>query len=204
MRKLTGAATLGLALALAPLSADVARAEGLVLSGKSTKSRATLFRNQTKLLDTRLATQYGGSDRLKPKSETVQVAAAVPRYSGSYKGKYVNSARTVAAKHGVPEDLFLRLVQQESGWNPNALSPKGATGLAQLMPDTAAFLGVDPGDPLQNLEGGARYLRMMYERYGNWRLALAAYNAGPGAVDQHNGVPPYKETMNYVQVIYGS
>ncbi len=203
MRKLTGAATLGLALALAPFSAGVVKAEGLVLSGKSSKSRATLFRNQTKLLDTRLATQYGNSDRLKPKSETVQTAAAVPRYSGAYKGKYVTSARSVAAKHGVPEDLFLRLVQQESGWNPNALSPKGASGLAQLMPETAALLGVDPGDPLQNLEGGARYLRMMYERYGNWRLALAAYNAGPGAVDQHNGVPPYKETMNYVQVIYG-
>lgn len=203
MRILTGAVTLGLVLVLAPFAASPVKAEGLVLSGKSTKSRATLFRNQTKLLDSRLATQYGNSDRLKPKSEVIQTSAT-PRYSGAYKGKYLTSARSLAAKHGVPEDLFLRLVQQESGWNPNALSPKGATGLAQLMPETAALLGVDPGDPLQNLEGGARYLRMMYERYGNWRLALAAYNAGPGAVDQHNGVPPYAETMNYVQVVFGS
>ncbi|WP_420343578.1 lytic transglycosylase domain-containing protein [Paenirhodobacter sp.] len=203
MRRYTGAITLGLALALAPAWSDVSKAEGLSLSGGSTKSRASLFRNQTRLMDTRLATQYSASDRLKPKTELAVASAALPRYSGSYKGKYLGSARAAATKHGVPEDLFLRLVQQESGWNPGAVSPKGALGLAQLMPETAALLGVDPGDPLQNLEGGARYLRMMYERYGNWRLALAAYNAGPGAVDQHNGVPPYAETMNYVQVVFG-
>jgi soluble lytic murein transglycosylase-like protein len=103
----------------------------------------------------------------------------------------------------VPEDLFLRLVQQESGWNAGAVSHKGATGLAQLMPGTAARLGVDPAVPEQNLEGGARYLRMMYDRFGSWRLALAAYNAGPGAVEQHGGIPPYTETKNYVKAILG-
>ena len=113
-------------------------------------------------------------------------------------------ARAAAARHGVPEDLFLRLVQQESGWNAGAVSPKGATGLAQLMPETAALLGVNPNDPKQNLEGGARYLRRMYERFGNWRHALAAYNAGPEAVEKYNGIPPYAETKNYVRVIYGS
>ncbi len=204
MLKFAGVLTLGLAVALVPFCHD-ARAEGLVLSGASTKSRATLFRNQTKLLDTRFASQYDASNRLRPEGDSIQLVAAVPssRYSGKYKGKYLGSAKSLAAKHGVPEDLFLRLVQQESGWNPGAISPKGAHGLAQLMPETAALLGVDPGDPLQNLEGGARYLRMMYERYGNWLLALAAYNAGPGAVDQHNGVPPYAETMNYVKVVFG-
>ena len=113
-------------------------------------------------------------------------------------------ARDAARKHNVPEDLFARLVQQESAWNPTAKSHKGALGLAQLMPETARRLGVDPHDPLQNLEGGARYLAMQFRRFGSWRLALAAYNAGPEAVTKYGGVPPYKETMNYVRRIWGS
>jgi len=112
-------------------------------------------------------------------------------------------ARTAAHKHNVPEDLFLRLVQQESGWNPGAVSHKGAVGLAQLMPGTAQVLRVDPNDPKQNLEGGARYLRQQYDKFGSWQLALAAYNAGPGAVEKHGGVPPFNETKNYVRVIWG-
>jgi soluble lytic murein transglycosylase-like protein len=98
----------------------------------------------------------------------------------------------------------LRLVHQESRWNPTALSHAGARGLAQLMPDTALLLGVNPDDPRQNLEGGARYLRMMFERFGDWRLALAAYNAGPEAVQRHNGIPPYRETTDYVRIVLGA
>ena len=113
-------------------------------------------------------------------------------------------AKAAAMRHGVPTDLFLRLVQQESGWNAKALSHKGAIGLAQLMPDTAALLGVDPHDPRQNLDGGARYLAQQYRAFRSWRLALAAYNAGPKAVEKYGGVPPYKETTNYVKVIWGS
>ncbi len=71
------------------------------------------------------------------------------------------------------------------------------------MPDTAAHLGVDPSDPHDNLDGGARYLRMMYDRFGSWKLALAAYNAGPLAVQEHNGIPPYDETQDYVVAILG-
>lgn len=182
-------------------------ADGLVLStsaSASSHSRSALFRSQTAMMDKRLSTQYNNSERLRPEGAGEKITIAViPRYAGNYRGKYLKSAKSAAAKHNIPEDLFLRLVQAESGWNPTALSPKGAQGLAQLMPGTAALLGVDAAIPEQNLEGGARYLRMMYERFGNWRLALAAYNAGPGAVDEHGDVPPYVETQNYVVAIYG-
>ncbi len=113
-------------------------------------------------------------------------------------------AKDAARRHGVPEDLFLRLVQQESGWKPSARSHKGAIGLAQLMPGTARKLNVDPHDPYENLDGGARYLALQFRDFGSWRLALAAYNAGPGAVQKYGGVPPYRETKNYVRKIWGS
>ncbi len=179
-------------------------AEGLTIS-TSSRSRDALFRAQTRLLDTRLAVQYEDSARLRPNAAAkAPPDAAVPGYSGRYRGQYLDLAKSAAARHAIPEDLFLRLVQQESGWNPQATSVKGATGLAQLMPGTAQVLGVDPGDPAQNLDGGARYLRQMYDRFGSWRLALAAYNAGPEAVEKYDGIPPYQETKNYVLSIYGS
>lgn len=128
--------------------------------------------------------------------------AGIPVYSGA-SGVYQDMARAAARKHNVPEDLFLRLVRTESGFKPKATSNKGAIGLAQLMPYTARNLGVNPHDPKQNLEGGARYLSQQYRRFGDWRLALAAYNAGPGAVEQYKGVPPYAETRNYVKKILG-
>lgn len=184
----------------------VQASEGLRLSGTSTKSRASLFSQQTRLLDTRLATQYQGSARLRPdakKPGAAPAAPVIPRFSGSYKGEYLAVAKAAARKHGIPEDLFLRLVQQESGWNPNAVSHKGATGLAQLMPATARSLGVNIHDPRENLDGGARYLRMMYDKFGSWRLALAAYNAGPGAVERHGGIPPFAETRGYIKAILG-
>ena len=172
----------------------------------STMSRTTLFQNQLSVLDGRASQQYQNSDRLQPpRSEPLypSIAASAPAYSGRYSGPYLTVAREVARRHGVPEDLFLRLVQQESGWNTNALSHKGAIGLAQLMPATAAYLGVNPHDPTQNLNGGARYLREQFNTFGDWRLALAAYNAGPAAVQQYGGIPPYRETQNYVRVIMG-
>ena len=98
----------------------------------------------------------------------------------------------------------MRLVQQESGWNPEAVSHKGAIGLAQLMPVTARLLGVDPRDPVANLEGGARYLAMQFRDFRRWDLALAAYNAGPEAVRTHGGIPPFAETHNYLRIILGS
>ena len=181
-----------------------ALAEGLNLSGTK-RSRNSLLKSQMALLDGRLAKQYEGSTRLRPDADKISFKSdgPLPRFTGSYKGVYLETARAAARKHDIPEDLFLRLVQRESGWNPNVKSSKGATGLAQLMPDTANLLGVDINDPVQNLNGGARYLKMMYNKFGNWRLALAAYNAGPGAVEEHGGIPPFDETKAYVIAILG-
>lgn len=169
----------------------------------SSKSRMTLFENQTRVLDKRASTQYEFSTRLLPDSVRSIGVRGTPVYNGRYRGEFYQLARTAARRHNVPEDLFLRLVQQESNWNPSAVSHKGAIGLAQLMPDTARMLRVDPTDPVQNLEGGARYLREQFERFRDWRLALAAYNAGPEAVERHGGIPPYRETRTYVARVWG-
>jgi soluble lytic murein transglycosylase-like protein len=168
----------------------------------STMNRSALFASQLAVLDGRASEQYDDSFRLQP-PRAEPPAGVSPAWVGRYDGPWLAVAREAARQHGVPEDLFLRLVQQESGWNTGAVSSKGALGLAQLMPGTAELLGVDPYDPEQNLEGGARYLRMQYNTFGTWPLALAAYNAGPGAVEDHGGIPPFDETQNYVQVIWG-
>jgi soluble lytic murein transglycosylase-like protein len=192
-----------LLLLMAMILPTASLAEGLKLS-QSKRNRDALLKSQMSLLDGRLARQYEGSNRLRP--DTIMASkddGPLPPFRGAYRGAYLQIARDAARAHDVPEDLFLRLVQQESGWNPAAVSVKGATGLAQLMPDTAAMLGVDIADPQQNLNGGARYLRMMYNKFGSWRLALAAYNAGPGAVEQHGGIPPFDETQDYVRAILG-
>lgn len=192
-----------LGLAMLASAGQLAVAEGLNLSGGGQGSSS--FAAKAALLDGRLAEQYEYSDRLKPNynAETAGEDTPSVRYRGSYKGEYLDVAKAAARRHDVPEEMFLKLVQQESGWNIGAVSPKGATGLAQLMPGTARTLGVDINDPKENLDGGARYLRMMYDRFGSWRLALAAYNAGPEAVEKHGGIPPYDETQNYVIAILG-
>lgn len=111
-------------------------------------------------------------------------------------------AQRIAAEEGVDFGLFDALIQAESGYEPRARSRAGAMGLAQLMPGTARELGVtDPFDPEQNLRAGARYLGQMLKRFGDVPRALAAYNAGPGAVERAGGIPPYAETQQYVRKI---
>jgi len=110
-----------------------------------------------------------------------------------------------ANRYGLDPALLASLVRQESGFNPAAVSNAGAMGLTQLMPETAAQLGVtDPLDAAQNVDGGARYLRGLLDRFhGDTRLAVAAYNAGPGAVERYGDVPPYAETQSYVLAVLG-
>ena len=184
------AVLLGLGLSL-PMQAEAE------LFSKNSKKK--VFKSQTSVLDSRAKQQYKASVRLQPQkvvTPTKWGTGSGQAYRGKYRGIYLQMAKDAARRHGVPTDLFLRLVQQESGWNPSAKSHAGAIGLAQLMPGTARVLRVNPHDPYENLEGGARYLAQQYRTFGSWRLALAAYNAGPEAVRKYNGVPPYKETSN--------
>jgi soluble lytic murein transglycosylase-like protein len=105
-----------------------------------------------------------------------------------------------ARKNGLPPNFVHSVVSAESGYKADAVSPKGAIGLMQLMPATAQTYGANPYDPSQNVEAGAAYLRELLIKYnGDARLALAAYNAGPGAVSKYNGVPPYAETQTYIE-----
>ncbi|TAK31932.1 MAG: lytic transglycosylase domain-containing protein [Chloroflexota bacterium] len=108
-------------------------------------------------------------------------------------------------RYNLPSGLLPSVIKAESGFNPRAVSPAGAKGLMQLMDGTARTLGVrDSFDPAQNIDGGARFLRQLLDRYGgDVRRALAAYNAGPGAVDRYGGIPPYPETQTYVSRILG-
>ena len=116
--------------------------------------------------------------------------------------QYAAVLMQAAAAANISPTLLSALVWQESRWNPQAVSPKGAMGLAQLMPATARYLGVNPADPVANLHGGARYLRQLLDQFdGNVEKALAAYNAGPGRVRSAGGVPAIAETQNYVTSI---
>jgi soluble lytic murein transglycosylase-like protein len=120
--------------------------------------------------------------------------------------QFADLIKEAAARYGVDAGLVQAVVRAESNFNPDAVSSAGALGLMQLMPSTASSLGVtDPLDPEQNLDGGVKFLSQLLNRYnGNTSLALAAYNAGPGAVDKYGGVPPYSETQLYIQKILGN
>ena len=113
--------------------------------------------------------------------------------------------QNAANQYGIPANLLNAVIQQESGGQADVVSPAGAIGVMQLMPETAQALGVEnPYDAAQNINGGAKYLRQQMDRFGDTAKALAAYNAGPGAVEKYGGIPPYEETQNYVKNIMAS
>lgn len=202
MRTLLGAAIVSL------LAAPAARADIALLANGQTMKIAAIRQDKGMLW---LGLKDGGEIALPPDQvrgvmpdefveEVLQEIAAAPA------GSDLAALATAAARrHNLDPDLVLALVQVESAFRPDAISPKGAQGLTQLMPATARELGVkDAMDPEQNLDGGARYLRQLLTRYGgDVKRALAAYNAGPGAVDRHQGVPPFRETRQYVRRVLG-
>lgn len=123
--------------------------------------------------------------------------SAVSRSSGR---RYDPLIRKAAEDAGIPAALVKAVIHAESAFDAEAVSKKGAMGLMQLMPGTARELGVvQPFRPEENVRGGTRYLRRLHDRYGSWAYTLAAYNAGPTAVDRHGGIPPYAETQQYVR-----
>jgi soluble lytic murein transglycosylase-like protein len=137
-------------------------------------------------------------------------AAPVPAPAAIAEKKPLSARELVdeaARRNGLPPALVHSVAQIESAYRPDAVSPKGAIGIMQLMPATAAALQVDPYDPVQNVEAGARRLRELFLKYKDypdqWRRALAAYNAGEGAVTKYNGTPPYAETQLYVEKVLG-
>lgn len=140
-----------------------------------------------------------------PSLQVAEFSAAVRAASSASRSAIERYVSTNANEARIDPALIEAIIANESGFDPNATSRAGARGLMQLMPQTAASLGVsDPYDPQQNIRGGVRYLRSLLDRFGNVELAVAAYNAGPEAVERYGGVPPYSETENYVRNVLTS
>ncbi len=138
--------------------------------------------------------------RILPEGGVAATGAVSSNVSGAT--PYANLFAQASQKHGVPADLLVAVARQESAFNPRAVSPAGAQGIMQLMPGTAAGLGVTNSfDPAQAIDGAAKLLKSLLSEFGRTDLALAAYNAGPGAVHRYDGIPPYAETQNYVRRI---
>lgn len=140
-------------------------------------------------------------ERISARAGKAQTVAPID-CGGTQPGDFDSLIEEAAQRTGLDPALVRAVVAVESGFRPNAVSGAGAKGLMQLMDGTARALGVgNPFDPAQNLRGGTAFLRQMLERFGDERLALAAYNAGPGAVERFGGIPPYAETRRYVSMV---
>jgi soluble lytic murein transglycosylase-like protein len=179
---------------MADIQAQIAALESGVAPDASAASSATSFADQ-------LASAQGTTAT----TATAATTAAGTTLGGGSPTQYDAQITAAATQYGIDPALLKGLIRQESNFDADARSPVGAQGLTQLMPGTAASLGVtDPTDPAQAIDGGAKYLKQQLDRFGgDAAKALAAYNAGPGAVAEHGGVPPYAETQNYVQKVLG-
>ena len=191
---------LGVVLSLVLLAAKPAVAEIAVLANGQTLKVASRRSDDGLLV---LSLRGGGEVGLPPEMIRGFVPDEIVDEIAAADGDVRVLARATAERYGLDPDLVLAVVAVESNFEPRAVSKKGAQGLMQLMPATAGDLGVtDALDPATNLDGGARYLQALLRLYkGDLRKALAAYNAGPGAVARHGGVPPYRETQEYVRKI---
>ncbi|OYX62344.1 MAG: transglycosylase [Sphingomonadales bacterium 32-64-17] len=201
------AAPVSLACAAA-LAATPARADVLEIGGEGAYWVAGPALGQEGATAQQLSASYAPQAALEQVPDDIavpEVAVAVPeRHAAIVPDTYDAKVRELARRFDLSPALIEALVWQESRWHAGAVSPKGARGLAQLMPGTARQLGVDASDPFANLEGGARYLREQLDRFdGDLEKALAAYNAGPGRVESAGGVPNIRETKAYVAAIMG-
>lgn len=191
-----GAAALA-ALISAPAHADVMEIDGenarWIAGGSAMQAAGTTLAGPVELVE--LSADYYVPAR---------AVAELQHHAGSIPPQYLAKVQELAARFDLSPALIEAVVWQESRWRADAVSHAGARGLAQLMPATAHYLGVDPDDPFANLEGGARYLREQLDLFdGDLEKALAAYNAGPGRVIRAGGVPRIRETQTYVAAIIG-
>lgn len=173
-----------------------------------TGQSGTAYKAGSRFLTPQQIINLGGSAQgqyLVRNSGNMGQGSNVPTEPKDYGNPWANRAAAIAGELGINPDIFVRQIRRESNFNPTARSPVGASGLAQLMPDTARGLGVkNIFDPEENLRGGARFMADLLRQYnGDYRLALAAYNAGPGNVAKYGGVPPFEETRIYLQDILG-
>ena len=173
------------------------------VTGRVSQIEAMIAAAQSGVITPSTSSTNFNSTLAQAQSATSPTAGAASLGAGD--NAYSDLIQAAAAKYGLDANVLKGLIKQESGFNANAGSPAGAQGLTQLMPATAASLGVtDVHDPAQAIDGGAHYLKMQLDRFGgDYTKALAAYNAGPGAVQRFGGIPPYAETRNYVTKVLG-